>query len=425
LSYPFSIKVIEIILANLDCAYDISSCALVCRLWLGITNNHRALQTSVTYTLDNWPPFIRRFKSICIEGSYVEESSDIDVEALQHANEVIFRNCIFFDLDKLKECVHACGDLTRLEITSPSGMDGFEMVANVENNPVINYSSQKIGTLLLVLDTREDSWNIVDMFQKAPIEIENIELRFVYNSSTIADEYFDFFDTISHEVHPLLFILQKYQDKIRQLDVENETCVNFLKDLSRLKLTKLSIYNDVVEQNWVSDLIRNQPTITELTLFDRSLGSINNVEKVYFGHLTSLTVLKLHCNHAGEVNVVGRNTHLLSKLSCLELTFSENVCEPPGGCDISFIAKLPRLESISITFKCGPSVLTLKPIENPMLQVKEFHLKSFQHVRIDEKSTWNIFHQMPNLEKITLLQRMDQLDSEKITVSILNITILF
>jgi hypothetical protein len=439
------LKLIEIILAKLDCAYDISSCALVCRLWLDIINNHRAIQTSVTYNADYWPhhKFIRRFKSICIEESYIGESSDIDAEVLQQANEVIFFDCSFLNSETLKECVYACGDVTRLEIAYPSlsnGGDNLELVANAGRDS-FDYSNQKIETLVLVFDFGNCNWRILDMFHNDSLKIENIEVRFETDEAG-AEWYFPEPDTEEEWVnyyarnqrvdHPLLFSLEKNQDKLRELELLDRLLFELLEGLPRLKLKKFSIYINEEDEYLDDDtkksttkFIRSQPSITELTFLS---GSINIVA-IALNHLPLLTVLKLHCTLITEFNMVSENIHLLSTLNCLELQFSKKyqhrIASPdPDQCDITFISKLPSLEKFTCRFS-DAVLLTLKPIANPMLLLKEFHVSQYnpKGVEIDEESMWNIFHRMPNLEQMTMHPMHRSLDDEKMTVSNLAILI--
>jgi hypothetical protein len=189
----------------------------VCHEWLDIINNHRAIQTSVVYNPSSWPhhTFLRNFKNICIENSSFGAGLIIDANVLSQAREVKFLNCNFPNLGTLKECILACGNLSRLEIVYPLIPDCVLLENDSET------LSQRIETLVLHLFD-DKQCQILDLLQNGSIEVRNIEL-FIENI-TSGDE----------KLRPLVVSLEKCQGKLRELDVNNESLFDLLKDLPRL-----------------------------------------------------------------------------------------------------------------------------------------------------------------------------------------------
>jgi hypothetical protein len=117
INYP---QLVEMILINVDCPYDISNCALVCHEWLDIINKHRAIETSIVLKPSSIPFHkifvLRRFTKISFKGLRFRTVPKILGKVLENAKEVIFDKCEFHTIDILEKLILACGRLTRLEI---------------------------------------------------------------------------------------------------------------------------------------------------------------------------------------------------------------------------------------------------------------------------------------------------------------------
>jgi hypothetical protein len=390
------------ILAKLDCTYDFSCCALVCRQWLDIINNHQSIETSVVYSCDTTPldQCLRRFKNIWFKklSSLVLPATTIEV-LCSRAKNVNFYLCEFPSLGAMKEWILACGDLSRLKIRLPQIENlPLMMENNVEN--VAKSPNQKIGTLNLTYFNSEKEWNtwniILKMFHdfKALIEVANIELL-IYN-----DDHDDFGPTFD-------FLKEHFQDKISKLDIceENEQMMcTFLRGFPNLKLKKFATVGNLDEDS-VCDFIRRQPTITDLEINPANF----DVWECALQHLPLLNVLKSDCFSLDEFNVINESVHRFRHLIYLKL------CHPMGPedsaeYDFNFITKLPNLQRFHCSFSKQPFPVTFGHIINPMLKMKEFKLTcnydknsvSEENVPMDKQSMWNIFHQMPNLEQLTV-----------------------
>jgi hypothetical protein len=408
----------------LDCALDLSSCALVCRQWLDIVNNHRAIEISIVYDcIDAHPAFnqcLRRFKKVGFLESSSVALSATDVEVLCHqAKQVSFDCCVFTNLEAMKELLLACGNLSRLELRYPT-VEDFEM-SPVNDERVVGSPNMKIETLALWLGSNVvPEWKILEMFHNAAIDVVNVELH-VNNNYGL------------QELRPIFCVLEEhYQNKVRELDVYEGTAdegfdrplFKFYADFPRLnlKLKKLTTYFFEPENPWTSQFITSQPEITELDL------SLNSVEVLNCAlrHLPMLAVLKLDwCGH-DELEVLKTNIQFMRSLTCLDITFDYDYCDP--ACDITFISKLPNLRVFSCQFAQPPSIIKFGPIENPMLQMKEFHFKCFSRkfkIDIDSESMWNIFNQMPNLEELTFFKESAKVFHCHLGVIICNIIELY
>jgi hypothetical protein len=368
----------------------------VCHQWLDIVNSHRGIETSVVYDPKNPPDiqYLRRFKNISFFSTALPAADDVKV-LCQNARAVKFSNCRFPSLDALKEYISTCGDLSRLELNSVR-MGNWLMEANVEN--IKKSRNQKIKTLVLVFfSAKLPEWRIIEMFHNALINVANIELN-------ISSSDYELKDLV-----PVFSVLgQHYQDQLRNLEVYegydgfDRPSLELLQGFSRLKLEKLTTFFNQ-DEHFVSRFISSQPTITELKFHTIYF----EVFECALRNLPLLTVLKLHIEGPEEFELIGENTHRLRALTCLELTTSDT---NPEGFDITFITQLPNLRIFSGTFFPAPNFIILGPVDNPMLQMKEFHIKcsrNFSHkhdVDIDPVSMWNIFHRMPNLEKMSLVE---------------------
>jgi hypothetical protein len=281
----------------------------------------------------------------------------------------------------LKERIRACGDLTRLEIVYPQ-LDTCEAslvdVGIVDGSELMN---TKVETLALETDKLE----IFQTIRSASIDLRNIEL--------------DIYEEIDHdELKSIVsFVEEHYQDKLRQLVVYNEPLIKLLKECNRLKLEKLNTYFDLDEQ-CMCDFIRSQPGITHLEV--TCISSYNTMEYA-LRNLHLLTVLELTYHYLDDISALSENAHHLRTLTNLILHFDNN--RESAGCDISFIANIPNLQKFNCSFCHPPQFVKLAPIKNPMLLMKEFYFNC-SSVELDEEFMWNIFHKMPNLEKITLYE---------------------
>jgi hypothetical protein len=230
----------------LDCALDLSSCALVCRQWLDIVNNHRAIEieTSIVYDCrDAHPAFnqcLRRFKKAGFLRSSSVVLSTSDIEVLCHqAKQVSFDCCVFTNLEAMKERILACGNLSRLELMYPT-VEDFEMSPVIDER-VAGSPNMKIKTLALWLGSKAvPEWRILEMFHNAAIDVANIELH--VNSNYGLDE-----------LRPVFCVLEEhYQNKVQELDVYEGTpedgfdrpLFDFYADFPRLnlQLKKLTTY---------------------------------------------------------------------------------------------------------------------------------------------------------------------------------------
>jgi hypothetical protein len=371
-------------------ANDISSCALVCRQWLDIVNNHRSIETSINYNDKRMPHnrLLRRFKNIIFDDSAAMALTTDEFKNLcQQAKVVRFSYCRFPNIDALKARVMACGDLVRLVIEDPSWDDGDMAPVNIGTKKRCGAKSlgQKVETLVFQSEGVPEL-ELLELIHSARIDVANMEL----NIGECSD----------HEIRSIVPFLKKhYQKKLRKLIVTNNLLLKLLRGFSCLKLKKLEIYLDLNEQ-LICDFISRQPSITELKV----ICIFGNALQYAFQNLPLLNILKLTCHTLEDLSVFRENSHHLRTLTSLKIEF-----DPSGndyrtnGCDITFIAKIPNLQSFHISFNRSPLFVKLAPIENSMPLMKEFHLSFYKSgSEIDPESMWNIFNRMPNLEKITL-----------------------
>jgi hypothetical protein len=320
----------------------------------------------------------------------------VDVKDLcKRAKVVKFIDCEFQNVGTLKDCILACGDLACLEIDSPR-LENWQTLENDVGN-VSTSENQKIGTLVLKLQEQKESIRrILEMFQDKLNDVTNIELL---TSKFYCDD--------DEEIKPILYFLKRNQEKIRGLQIY-AGYDELLEGLTHLNLEKLITFTEQNDPN-VCEFISGQPTITYLDIS----CIYKQMMECALRYLPFLTVLRLNYYYADELNVISENTQFLSSLTYLELMFTQNddissrnnyVCDP---CDITFIAMLPKLLSFSCSFDGLTSFVKLGPIENPMLQMEELHLKcNFQcGVDIDQGNIWSLCHVMPNLKKLTLEEK--------------------
>jgi hypothetical protein len=338
---------------------------------------------------------LRRFKNIRF-GSSAAMALTIDEfkELCQQAKIVRFDSCKFPNFDALKERIVACGDLLCLEISHPE-VDNSEKPKNRKKykRDVQEHSKspkQKIETLVLGGSSEIPELELFEMIHNVAIDLVNLELEMWQ-------------EAYRYELPPLVLFLKKhYQDKLRKLNVYNDSLLSeVLKGFPLLQLRNLTTYHDLDGKN-TCDFIRSQPTITDLKFIGIPVDDV-------FRNLPLLTVLTLAFHSVSDLGIVRKNAQHLRTLTCLNLSF--NYSPGSSGCDITFISKMPNLQKFSCSFDDElPRFVKLAPIEKPMLQMKQFFLECYTNkelnrgVKIDAESMWNIFHKMPNLEKITLLE---------------------
>jgi F-box-like len=397
-------QLIEMILAKLDWADDLSNCALVCRQWLDIINKHRAIETSIVFgrfrdTGEIHSPFLRHFKSVCFQSfnSTRFPFPEVDIIKLvcQQAKVVKFKFCDFSNLGQLKQIIMACGDMSRLEIVDSSVNDVTPM-ENAENASAISKirSKQIINTLAIQIQYAPENFcrELFAIVQELLLnDVANIELEGPAGKSLDGLEIF----------------LEEHHDKVRKLDVlsdKNPRLSEILRKFSsHLKLDTFTIRSNL-DENCVSEVIRSQPAIAELRVF----GTYAEAMKV-ITLSNMLTVLELVITTISQLNVIRDSVHRLRTLSkfCLLVNsaYSENV---DTELNITFIAMLPKLREFHCRFFQNASV-KLSPINDPMLQLKKFNLyfdpdpsNKTPRFDIDGESMWNIYHKMPNLEQLTV-----------------------
>jgi hypothetical protein len=375
-------------------ANDISSCALVCRQWLDIVNNHRSIETSISYNDKRKPhnQLLRRFKNTRFDDSAAMALTTDEFKNLcQQSKEVWFSNCKFPNLDALKARILACGDLVRLVIDDPYWDDSETLPVNIGADEECGSKSldQKIETLVF-LSEGVPELQLFEMIHNSSIDVANMELK-------MRVDYDGRDDTELRSVVP--FLKKHYQEKLRKLVVNRDLLLELLDGFSRLKLKTLEINYDLDEQR-ICDFISSQPSITDLN----AVYVDCDVLQYAFRNLPLLNFLELNCDSFEDLNVLLENSQHLRTLTCLKIEFdmlgNENEIH---GCDLTFIAKIPNLRSFYCQFDKPPLFVKLAPIENPMPLMKEFYLSVYYSgAEIDAESMWNIFNKMPNLEKITL-----------------------